>query len=272
MIAAVMLGAGLPSALRAGRLAEWRRDWRRASDVLARPGDRRPLAGGIADLASVLRQALRDGVSMRAASTRDIEWIRRGAHAMNAAAALASQVEAYLHLAPVSSNGIRNLRTRIDSASAGEMRFPVTINHSEPDNAWICSPYTAYVRYAVEETARLPRQSLAMPLALLCRAVGALLKRARIDDAVAVNNWLVSTNCWPDEGADRAAELVHECVSRWPGHAVWFRSLNRRYTRGWMDALERAGCELIPSRQVWLYDDLRQRRAQRESASRPEAA
>jgi hypothetical protein len=74
MLGAIMLGAGLPRALRAGTLGEWWRDWRRATDVLARPGDRRPLAGALLDMAGFARIARRSGISVRAASTCDIEW------------------------------------------------------------------------------------------------------------------------------------------------------------------------------------------------------
>jgi len=74
MLAAVMLGAGLPAALRGGRLRAWRQDWARASDVLAQPGDRLPLAGAVADIGSYALLAARQGVGLREASTRDIEW------------------------------------------------------------------------------------------------------------------------------------------------------------------------------------------------------
>lgn len=74
MLAPVMLAAGLPTALRRGTLAAWRRDWLRARDVLSVPGDRRPLPGAARDLAAMARVAMRDHSSLRAVSTRDIEW------------------------------------------------------------------------------------------------------------------------------------------------------------------------------------------------------
>jgi predicted ATP-grasp superfamily ATP-dependent carboligase len=74
MLGAVMLGAGLPAALRSGRQRQWWRDWSRAGDVLARPGDRLPLAGAVADIGAYTLLAARQGVNLRQASTRDIEW------------------------------------------------------------------------------------------------------------------------------------------------------------------------------------------------------
>jgi hypothetical protein len=74
MIAAVMLAAGFPRALRKGTVREWLIDWRRAKDVLSVAGDRKPLLGAIRDIASFAATAARRRSSMREASTRDIEW------------------------------------------------------------------------------------------------------------------------------------------------------------------------------------------------------
>ena len=74
MIAPVMLTAGLSGALRSGGLAQWRADWRRATDVISVAGDRAPHAGAMGDLASYVRLAMQRRCSMREAATRDIEW------------------------------------------------------------------------------------------------------------------------------------------------------------------------------------------------------
>jgi hypothetical protein len=74
MLAPVMLAAGLPLALRTGKLGRWLNDWRRAKDVLSVAGDRMPLLGAARDMASFAAIAARARSSMREASTRDIEW------------------------------------------------------------------------------------------------------------------------------------------------------------------------------------------------------
>jgi hypothetical protein len=74
MIAAVMTGPGLVRALRAGTMPQWRRDYARARDVLWTPEDRLPSLGGILDLGAFAWTALRQGISVREAATRDIEW------------------------------------------------------------------------------------------------------------------------------------------------------------------------------------------------------
>ncbi len=74
MLAAAMVLFGLPAALRSGALSQWRNDWRRARDVLGRPGDRLPISGVLTDLSAYCGSALRHRCSVRAAATRDSEW------------------------------------------------------------------------------------------------------------------------------------------------------------------------------------------------------
>lgn len=65
---------GLPRAVRDGRFADWRRQARRGADVMAAPGDPLPVWGGLADAAVFGLRAVREGRSLTAAMTADIEW------------------------------------------------------------------------------------------------------------------------------------------------------------------------------------------------------
>jgi|HubBroStandDraft_1064217.scaffolds.fasta_scaffold01112_8 hypothetical protein len=163
-------------------------------------------------------------------------------------------VDTFLRSAQISADSIRNLKTQVLSIGAGDYRMPVTVNSSEPNNTWICSPHTAYARYAIEELDRFGHPMLTKPLGRLCRAAGHYLWNSHIDDAVAVNNWLLSTNLYPPCDARALRSWINEASQRWPGHAIWFRSLNPRYTQDWIRELTNVGCVLIPSRQVYLYD------------------
>jgi predicted ATP-grasp superfamily ATP-dependent carboligase len=74
MLGSVMLSAGGAQALKKGLVARWWRDYRRARDVIAAPGDIAPWFGGLIDMGAFARVALRERCSLRQASTRDIEW------------------------------------------------------------------------------------------------------------------------------------------------------------------------------------------------------
>ncbi len=74
MIGPVMLAAAVTPSLRTTSLRQWWLDMLAARDVLGMKGDRRPLLGGLIDLASYAGLAVRKRCSMREASTRDTEW------------------------------------------------------------------------------------------------------------------------------------------------------------------------------------------------------
>ena len=149
-----------------------------------------------------------------------------------------------------------NLDTHVELLRVDDMLMPLTINRGETGNSWICSPLTTYCDYAIEELYRHLHPFLSKPLSLICRSYGYALERARIDHAVTVNNWLLSTNLYPALHAGSLAKLVEAILQRWPEHAIWFRSLNTEHNADWLHALEVFGFTLIPSRQVYIFDDL----------------
>jgi hypothetical protein len=166
------------------------------------------------------------------------------------------KVGAFLATRALSVAGVSNLATQVNEVGKGDSRIPVSVNYSEPQDTWVCSPYTTYGRYSIEEIARCGHSWLARPLASACRGLGEYMKRTRIDDTVTINNWLLSTNLYPAFDKITLKQWVREALERWPRHALWFRSLNRRYTPEWLDVLEHSGFILIPSRQVYLYDQI----------------
>jgi hypothetical protein len=172
------------------------------------------------------------------------------------ATSFSRQVIAYLHCAGETKAGIANVTTQIDSVGEATLPIPVSVNSRIKGNAWVCSPHTTYVDYAAEEARRLVPALLARPAALLCMGIGAALRPARIDDAVMVNNWLLSTNIYPDLDGATYRRWLEEATGRWPDHAVWFRSLNRRHNADLIDELTAIGCLLVPSRQVYLFDSV----------------
>lgn len=151
---------------------------------------------------------------------------------------------------------IANVQTEVDALDAGGVLFPVTVNDAEPHNAWVCSPLTTYASYAIEEVDRLGRPWLTAPLRLMARGIGSWLRHAHIDRAVTVNNWLVSTNAYPGLRDISLDKVIDAAMERWPRHALWFRSLNGVYHADWLRALAERGFVLVPTRQVYLFDEV----------------
>jgi hypothetical protein len=65
---------GLPAALRRGEPGHFRATLARARELLDWPGDPVPLTAQLRSLAEIAAIALREGITLQAASTRDIEW------------------------------------------------------------------------------------------------------------------------------------------------------------------------------------------------------
>lgn len=149
-----------------------------------------------------------------------------------------------------------NLETCVELLHMDDLIMPATINRGETGNSWVCSPLTTYCEYAIEELQRYLHPLLSGPLTLICRAYGYALELAHIDQAVAVNNWMLSTNLYPALQTTTLGKMIDSVVQRWPDHAVWFRSLNAEHNADWLNTLRALGFELIPSRQVYIFDEL----------------
>jgi hypothetical protein len=74
MLGPVMYSAGVVQSLAGGTVGRWRRDARRASDVMTAPGDCLPVAGALLDMAWFAKTALQRRCTLREAATSDIEW------------------------------------------------------------------------------------------------------------------------------------------------------------------------------------------------------
>jgi hypothetical protein len=167
-----------------------------------------------------------------------------------------AQAFARIHAETSSAAFAANLHTQVETLTAGEVMFPITVNDAQAGNAWVCSPHTTYGDYALEEAIRYAPRWLSPALNLAGRGNKAWLRSARIDRAVAINNWLLSTNLYPPLPSVPLANLLQQALARWPGHAIWLRSLNDLEHHDWLAECERLGFALIPSRQVYLFHDV----------------
>ncbi|WP_323085627.1 GNAT family N-acetyltransferase [Providencia alcalifaciens] len=154
---------------------------------------------------------------------------------------------------------IGNVSTKMALLDTGAQQFPVSITDgNEPgDNCYVVSPQTAYSGYAREEIKRLGRPYLTWPLKLLTQAVECLLNAGKINKLVQVNNWLLSTNLYPDDWDVTELPTITALLRKnFPEHGIGFRSLNDFSNRVLRQCLQSHGYLSIPSRQVYLFDGL----------------
>lgn len=149
---------------------------------------------------------------------------------------------------------IGNVRTRLLALKLGAHVLPVTVNDGAYENSYVCSPYTHYISYAIEELRELKQPFLERCLEGILRAIGLVLKKLECNRTVHVNNWMLSTNLYPAIKAADVASLVAYLRRYFPEHALVFRSLNRACNAALLQALHDAGCIFLPSRQIYGLD------------------
>ncbi|MDB5440152.1 MAG: family N-acetyltransferase [Caulobacteraceae bacterium] len=163
---------------------------------------------------------------------------------------------------------IANLSTTVLALRCGERVMPVTVNQSEYGGAYVCLPHTAYALYAKAELDLVEAGQARPALAVLADLAGGLMRLGQLNRIVHINNFILSTNLydgWNGEGLGAIRRLL---VERFPGHILAFRSLN-----SWSDpqlepAFRADGWRLLPSRQVYVTDQMERQWTRRRDARR----
>ena len=160
-------------------------------------------------------------------------------------------------LSQPSSDLIANVNTLFSSIIVKKTVLPVTLNNEEYDNSYVCSPYTAYISYAIEELSKLKNPILEKGLRVVIQSLARLLRNLTVNKVVHINNWLLSTNLYPDLTLDDVEEITRELMKRHPEHLIVFRSLNDHANHDLCLKLAQTQYHLLPSRQVYIFDHTR---------------
>lgn len=151
---------------------------------------------------------------------------------------------------------IANCATTLDVHDWGEHALPLSINDGARGETFVVSPRVGYIDYPREELARFPDPRIVPALRLVIALCAATLSAANIDRIVQINNWLISTNLAVALDPSLVGAQTDALVARFPSHILAMRSLNRRHSAPLIAALQAAGWTLLPSRQVFLVDDV----------------
>jgi hypothetical protein len=156
------------------------------------------------------------------------------------------------------SGFIPNLTTRVQAFAWEGRVLPLTINDGEKTGTYVCSPLTAYTRYTREELRNLPMRVFDTPLKTAIMLLDWLLRLAAIDRIVHVNNWMLSTNLNGGLVIKDAAAFTQALITAHGDHIIAVRSLNRWSDARLMQSLAGSGWLLVPSRQVYVIDNIRE--------------
>jgi len=153
---------------------------------------------------------------------------------------------------------VANVEAEVRALAVAGAVLPLTIVDAPParPNAYVCSPTTHYVDYARREVElELAGQpALRALLPPLIESLRPLMRWSDAERVVYVNNWLLSTNLYPELGGGALRAIRDGLLAAFPGHAIVFRSLNPGLNGALIARLERLGFQRVFSRQVYLLD------------------
>ena len=160
------------------------------------------------------------------------------------------------HLLPLMLEGpeafIQNAQTRLWVLKLDDLVIPLTVNEREYQNCYLLSSYfVAAGLKEKNEKASAWRVLLSMPWIKL---FSGLLKWIKINKVVIINNWLLSTNPYPELTASQIHVITSCLKERFPDHYFMFRSVNNYRSAAVYNALHQGQFRLIPCRQVYMYD------------------
>lgn len=151
-----------------------------------------------------------------------------------------------------SDHYIHNVHTKLYVLLVDDLVLPVTVNECEFENSYVCSLYTHYISYAQQELSKLRQPLLETFLAYTLKGVGYFLKKARINQVVLINNWMLSTNLYPQLNHDQLKAIIQFLKRKFPQHVLIFRSINTLLCKSISDHLHQLGCTFVPSRQIYV--------------------
>lgn len=152
---------------------------------------------------------------------------------------------------------IANVQSRPLLLRHGEFHLPVTVDDGGYGRSYVASPHSAYVLYAREEI-DLVGMTRGRSLARAALAgLDGLLRQARFNRAVHLDNWLLSTNlhgAWKGEGLPQMRTAL---ATAFPDYFLILRTLDGWSSPDLLQAARSDGWILVPARQIWVVDDLR---------------
>lgn len=133
--------------------------------------------------------------------------------------------------------------------------FPVLATTENYTNSWVCSPYAHYIAYGKESLNLVKNPMLASLIGKMLGGLDKISRKSRMNSIVYVNNWMFSTDLYPEGLSQTQIQQVVKVLKKhFPHHAIMWRSLNELTNSHLKKSLSREGFHLIASRYVFVTD------------------
>jgi hypothetical protein len=165
------------------------------------------------------------------------------------------------YLTPLIKHGTKRYIDNVDAnmlaLKVDDIVMPVSIaNATRYANSYVCSPYSHYITYAVDEIPRLGLQNprIERLLSKAIAAFGVHLKWLHLDKVAIINNWLFSSILYPELTKQQIGAITAFMVSRYPEHAIVFRCISDTLTSKLKTSLAQSGYQMVVSRPISVLD------------------
>lgn len=163
------------------------------------------------------------------------------------------------YLEPLIKEGIfryfKNICADLYLLKANELILPILATAENYENSWVCSPYGQYISYAKISTHIIGNKALEFAAKNFINGLGKVCRYGKVNSVVYINNWLFSTDLYPQNFLPDELEHVHKYLKiRFPHHAIILRSLNQKTNDHLIHAAKKLGFQMILSRYVHFTD------------------
>lgn len=149
---------------------------------------------------------------------------------------------------------IANAQTKYFVLKLNDEAFPVSVNETEWNSCYVVSPFTHYITYCCVELYLLKFKPLQYVLTLFIKTIGIALRQGKINKNVHINNYLLSTNLYPELSDEGVKEIRDFMVDKYPDHTLIFRSVNSYPDGSALEKFKKNGFFPVASRQLYIQD------------------
>ena len=163
-------------------------------------------------------------------------------------------------LTPLIKNGvsqyIENVKTDYGVLILDDLALPISINKTEWDNSYVCSPFSYFISYAKESLDFVSRPWVSHSGNALLDGCGKILKKLQFNKIIVVNNWLFSTNLYPKITPEQLLKIKQFLQNTFLDHAIVFRGVDESTNPVCYQTLQDIGFEYIATRQIFFLNPL----------------
>lgn len=149
---------------------------------------------------------------------------------------------------------IDNAHVEMKAVSIDNIVLPIVISSPRYGNSDVCSPYSHYVQYTLEELIKRNKKIPKWLFKILVGSFGSVLKMCGIDHVVYINNHLFATNPHQPFSSQQLSRITAYLKKRYPEHTIVHRTINPHLHKNYFDALQENGFTMVKSRKVFLLN------------------